>query len=55
MTEGSIHTVVRGETVGAYRGLRGWHDARWSLYELGRTIGFFIEFSVEYAGTSLKG
>jgi hypothetical protein len=19
-----------------------WHDARWSVYELGRTIGFFI-------------
>lgn len=43
MTEGSTLTVGRGETVSAYRGLRVWHDARWSLYELGRTIGLFIE------------
>jgi len=55
MTEGSTLTGEKGETVSAYRGLRVWHDARWSLYELGRTIGYFIEFSVEYAGTSLKG
>ena len=33
----------KGKTVSAYRGLRVWHDARWSLYELGRTIGFFTE------------
>jgi hypothetical protein len=32
-----------GEAVRAYRGLRVWHDARWSLYELGRAIGFFTE------------
>ena len=43
VTEGSMLAVDRGETVGAYRGLRGWHDARWRVYELGRTIGFFIE------------
>lgn len=35
-------TVGRGETAGTYRGLRVWHDARWSVYELGRTIGLFI-------------
>jgi hypothetical protein len=31
-----------------------WHDARWSVYELGRTIGLFIGQTIEYAGTSLK-
>jgi len=43
VTEGSTLTVGRGETVSAYRDLRVRHDARWSVYELGRTIGFFIE------------
>ena len=42
VTEGSTLTVVRGEAVSAYRDLRVLHDARWSVYELGRTIGFFI-------------
>jgi len=42
MTEGRTLAVVRGETVSAYRDLRVWHDARWGIYELGRTIGFFI-------------
>ena len=55
MSEGSTLAVVeKGETVSTYRGLSVWHDARWSVYELGRTIEFFIEFSVEYAGTSSK-
>jgi len=42
VTEGRMLAVDRGETASAYRGLRVWHDARWSVYELGRTIGFFI-------------
>jgi hypothetical protein len=44
-----------GETVSAYRGLRVWHDARWSLYELGRTIGFFTELIGRVCWNEFKG
>jgi len=44
----------KGETVSTYRGLRVWHDARWSLYELERTIGFFIELFGRVCGKGLR-
>ena len=41
MTEGRTPVIARGEIRGAHRALRVWHDTRWGVRELGRTIALF--------------
>lgn len=50
VTEGSTKVDVMESQHSLYRGLSPWHDMRWRLRELGRSI----VFSKEYAGTSQK-